>query len=261
MPKIAVLFGISIDTLFGISDYESTKALVNKYVLIKNDKTYQEAMDAILSLLDMDASNTEYIGLLVKLEYERGLEYLNKSKKATELLLDKTNDNDLWRKRAQVQLMRFARVSGEFDFVDIYITAFESCKTIENFNYMLIAMLHANQPEEAIRWGEDYLEKFQPGDQALAAANLMEAALRLGRVEYGKKYFDIITKHNEDPKEIFNGWWLLWSIYKKASLSEEALKCENRLLELLPDQGMDEYQRELFENYLNGTGDKPIAVL
>ena len=51
IPKIAFFFNISIDTLFGTTDIDTSALLVSKYSIIRNDKNYREAKDSVETLL------------------------------------------------------------------------------------------------------------------------------------------------------------------------------------------------------------------
>lgn len=51
LPKIAAFFGVSIDELFGLTSLERTENLVCKYSVLRDDRSFQEAMEAIDSQL------------------------------------------------------------------------------------------------------------------------------------------------------------------------------------------------------------------
>lgn len=47
LPKIAAFFGVSIDDLFGLTSLERTENLVCKYSVMRDGRSFQEAMEAI----------------------------------------------------------------------------------------------------------------------------------------------------------------------------------------------------------------------
>lgn len=47
LPKIATFFGVSIDELFGITSMERVEDLVSKYSVLRDDRSFQEAMECI----------------------------------------------------------------------------------------------------------------------------------------------------------------------------------------------------------------------
>lgn len=51
LPKIAAFFGVSIDELFGLTSLERAENLVCKYSVMRDDHSFQEAMEAIDSQL------------------------------------------------------------------------------------------------------------------------------------------------------------------------------------------------------------------
>lgn len=51
LPKIAAFFGVSIDELFGVTDLERAEDLVCKYSVLRDDRSFQEAMDCLNSQL------------------------------------------------------------------------------------------------------------------------------------------------------------------------------------------------------------------
>ena len=51
LPKIATFFGVSIDELFGLTSLERTEDLVSKYSVLRDDRSFQEAMEYIDSQL------------------------------------------------------------------------------------------------------------------------------------------------------------------------------------------------------------------
>ena len=51
LPKIAAFFGVSIDELFGVTSLRRTEDLVSKYSVLRDDRSFREAMDCIDSQL------------------------------------------------------------------------------------------------------------------------------------------------------------------------------------------------------------------
>lgn len=51
LPKIATFFGVSIDELFGLTSLKRTEDLVSKYSVLRDDRSFQEAMEYIDSQL------------------------------------------------------------------------------------------------------------------------------------------------------------------------------------------------------------------
>lgn len=262
IPKLAFFFNISIDTLFGTSDVDTADLLVSRYSVVRNDKNYKDAKEAVDTLLEMNPDNLKALGLLSHLEYQRSLEFLFKSKEACEKLqqLAIGTDKD-WEKRATIQLMRENAMLGNYCFVEEYMQKFEEDKTVENFNYLLVALGENHQYEEVLRWGNDYIGSFSRKDQWTIYPNLMDAAYTLGNLEYVLKCFEVISEDKDNTSQIFNAWWILWKTYEKVGNNKEREKCKKELLKQLPNQGYNEYVHEKIRKHLIGEGDKPETVL
>lgn len=264
IPKIAFFFGISIDTLFGTSDLETTDLLVSKYSIIRNDKNYKEAKDSIDALLEMNSENLKALALLCRLEYQRSHEFLIKSKEACEKLQNlSSGKEDSWEKRATIQLMRINAMLGNLEFIDEYKQIFEESKTIDNFNNLVVALSFGNnqQYEEVLRMANTYLDLFSQEDQQKIYPTLMDIAYSLGDIEYVQRCFTVITKPGNSTSQIFNSWWLLWKTYNKIGNVKEAERCKKELLKQLPSQNYNEYVYEEMRKHLEGQGDKPETIL
>ena len=72
LPKIATFFGVSIDELFGLTSLERIEDLVAKYSVLRDDRSFQEAMEAINSQLQtIDALLESGAGASAELEQDR----------------------------------------------------------------------------------------------------------------------------------------------------------------------------------------------
>ncbi len=264
IPKIAFFFGVSIDALFGASDLETTDLLVSKYSIMRNDKNYKEAKEAIDTLLEMNPENPKALALLCRLEYQRSHDFLIKSKEACEKLQNLSAENeDSWKKRADVQMMRVNAMLGNLDFIDEYKQKFEESKTVDNFNNMIIAISLGNshQYEAVLAIANTYIDFFSEEDQKKIYPNLMDIAYSLGDIGYVQRCFTSITEGGNSTPQIFNAWWLLWKTYNKVGNLKEAERCKKELLKQLPDQNYNDYVYEEIRKHLEEQGDKPETIL
>lgn len=72
LPKIAAFFGVSIDELFGLTSLERVEDLVCKYSVLRDDRSFQEAMECINSQLQtLDAHLKSGAGDPAGLEQDR----------------------------------------------------------------------------------------------------------------------------------------------------------------------------------------------
>lgn len=260
IPKIALFFNISIDTLFGTTDLNMSGLLVSKYTVQSNDKNYKEALDALHNILDINPENTEALKQLIQLEFNRSHEFLLKGESACQKLLTLA-DNESDKKRAMIQLIRAHAMLDRNDLIKEYRERFETTKSVDNFNYLLIALGNCCQHQEILCLGEDYLHTFSTSERLLIYPNLMEAAYVLNNTPYTQICFDFITAHSTDIHQIFNAWWLLWKSHKKIGNQVEATRCQKVLLSQLPKQGYNEYTLEKLHKQLTGDSPQIINVL
>ena len=261
IPPIASFFNISIDMLFGTTDIDTTDVFVSKYSIQRNDKNYKEAKDAIDNLLENDPNHLTALGNLCKLEYQRSLEFLHKSKKACEQLQRLASGKDeYFKKWATVQLIREDGMLGNYNSVEEYRKKFEENRTVEDFNYLLIALGELCQYEQILRLGDEYIDSFNRGEQQSIYPNLMEAAYMLGNLESVQRCFQVITEDKENTPQIFNAWWLLWRTYQKLGHEIEAERCKQELLVQLPKQNYNEYIFEEMRRCLEEEGAIPEEI-
>ena len=201
IPKIAFLFNISIDTLFGTSNLETADALVGRYSVVRNDGHYKEAKEALDVLLEMNPEDSKALGLLVHLEYQRALEFLYRSRELCEVL----SQSKSWERRAKMQMMRIDSMLGNYDFVDECKLRFNKTKSLEDFNYLLVALIEKHQYKDVLVLGDKHASTY---DKELTYPNLLEAAYQLGDLDRGKEYFDLL-KDVSDESQVFNAWWLM----------------------------------------------------
>lgn len=262
IPKIAFLFNVTIDALFGTSNLDTTDLLVSKYSTIRNDRNYKDAKDAVDSILDINSEDLKALGLLSHLEYQRALEYLYKSREGCERLYRASTGKDAnWQKRSKMQLMRLDSMLGDYTFIDESHKNFQSDKTVENLNYLLVALGEKHQYEKSLILGKDHIELFSPEDQQKIYPNLMEIAYVLEDLEYAKFCFDKIIDNNDDNPQVFNAWWLLWKLNKKLGNLKETEFYKSEILKLLPLQNLNKYNYEILLNHLEDNGEKPPVFL
>lgn len=72
LPRIAAFFGVSIDELFGLTSLERTEDMASKYSVLRDDRSFQDAMEYIDSQLQsIDAFQKSGAEDAARLEQER----------------------------------------------------------------------------------------------------------------------------------------------------------------------------------------------
>jgi len=249
IPKIAFLFGVSIDILFGASNIDTAELLVSKYSVVRNDSNYKEAKEALETLLEMNPDDLKTLALQVHLDYQRSLEYIEKSRSVCQRLLDISDDPD-WTKRGKMQMMRFDAMYNDYEFVGKYMKQFENDQSLDNFNYLLVALCEHHQYDEALRWAEDYLDDFDAKDQQGIYPNLMEIALIKKDRPNAELCFDKITDNNPDKHQVFNAWWLLYRVYE-ATQDSRAGDLKVKVIQMIDDLDINDYRKEGLLKRLN----------
>jgi transcriptional regulator with XRE-family HTH domain len=262
LPKIAYLFDVSLDMLFGTSNIKHAELLVSKYILINSDKNYKEAIEAVDTLLNLDSRDMKALSLLCKIEHNKAFEYLEKSRSACDRLLDVSKGVDKnWENSAKVQLIRFKNLFGEYTYLDDYMTAFELSGSVEDFNYLLIALGQSHQYQETLRWGETYIDHFSEEEKQLVYPNLMNASVMLNNKTLSIELFEKIIRHNKEVPQVFNAWWLKWLLHTKLGDALEAETCKDELLKQIHHQGYNDFTLERLKNRLLGKSVQNYNVL
>ncbi|MCM1057103.1 MAG: helix-turn-helix domain-containing protein [Firmicutes bacterium] len=129
LPQIAAFFNVSIDDLFGVSDYEKIVFLVKKYSSDRNDVNYREAMRYLEMALKEDDGNLKLLALKLHMLLQRSWEYHAEGLKLCEALIPMAQGEDEklyaaftmqrmqflaeWRKDAQILAECLERYRGE----------------------------------------------------------------------------------------------------------------------------------------------------
>ena len=251
LPHIALFFGISMDDLFGITDLDSAKLLLSRYKLLKTDRDFNEAKEAIYNILNLEPNNIKALTLKYELEYHRGIEYLEgcveTCKELQELCKDK--DEAVFRHGTVFRITVESMLQKENN-VAIYNDRYTTTQSAEDFNYLLIALGNVFQYKQMIEFGKRHINSFSREDQLIIYPNLMEAAYQLADLDYALECFNYIIEDKDNISQVFNGWWLLYFTYQKTGHEKEANECREKLLDLLPIQPTNEYNRELIRRKL-----------
>ena len=247
--------------MFGSSNIEKVELLVSKYTAVKTDLNYRNAKEAIDALLDLNSKDLEALGLLTQLEFQRTYEALNKTIIACETLEKESRENHLsWNKRAKVQLIKLDAMIGNFASVNQYMSKFESSKSVNDFNYLLVALRYQRDFDKIIRLGKKYIASFELKDQLSVYPNLLDAANELVDVDFSLECFNKIINDHDDPHQIFNALFLMWELSKKVEELDE-LHYQNVLIQQLKTLEMNEVAKESLNAYISGHSRKPVHAL
>lgn len=94
LPQIAAFFSVSIDDLFGVSDYEKIIFLVKKYSSDRNDVNYREAMRHLNMALKEDDGNLKLLAQKLHMLLQRSREYHVEALRLCETLIPMARGED-----------------------------------------------------------------------------------------------------------------------------------------------------------------------
>ncbi len=141
------------------------------------------------------------------------------------------------------------------------MTAFELSGSVEDFNYLLIALGQSHQYQETLRWGETYIDHFSEEEKQLVYPNLMNASVMLNNKTLSIELFEKIIRHNKEVPQVFNAWWLKWLLHTKLGDALEAETCKDELLKQIHHQGYNDFTLERLKNRLLGKSVQNYNVL
>lgn len=164
-------------------------------------------------------------------------------------------------KRAKVNLIRLKNLFGEYTYLDDYMTAFELSGSVEDFNYLLIALGQSHQYQETLRWAETYIDHFSEEEQQLVYPNVLNASVMLKDKTLSIELFEKIISHNKEVAQVFNAWWLKWLLHTKLGDDIEVETCKDELLKQIDHQGYNDFTIEHLKNRLLGKSVQSYNVL
>lgn len=265
LPKIAAFFRVSIDELFGITSIERAEDLVCKYSVLRDDRSFQEAMECVNSQLQsIDASlengaedSTELAENRDKLEAEklhlwiqRGREAFKRAYAIADSFVKKTEGNPEhpWYLRMRLQRNQLLISMGKSR------EALAACKAdfAENpsavtlhFYMSLLNDLYRYEDILLLRETEQVREIiFPPVKENLNIWwQLIHAAAELGEVDFVERYLPPVLEVC-DEKDEYEFLLCLMGLYRETHQQDKLTRLQNHLLDLLPKMSFNEYFEE-----------------
>lgn len=256
LPKIATFFGVSIDELFGISSLERVRDMVLKYSVLRDDNSFQEAMECLKSQLQtIDAALENSMGDLEELEREKvELEslqmhlLLQQSREAAERALEiaenlvqKTQDMPYKLQRLQ---LRFMLGYGRQDLQECEKTFRESptADTLQIYFEMLSNVQYYEKILELHHLDQTVIDLMMPPSEENIRlwAQCADAAKMVKNLEIVEKCGEFIMQYGTPG----NRYYLLWSLtvlYKEKHMDEKYAETKEQLFSLLEELSLNEY--------------------
>ena len=259
LPKIAAFFGVSIDELFGVSSLQQAWDMVMKYSVLRDDKSFQEAMECLKAKMQtLDASLDGRIGDREELEKDRieleslqmhlllqqSWESAQRALEITEDLIRKTQKMSYKLQRLQLLAMLHHgredlkecedafRESPSVDTLQIY---FEMLNLVQDYE-KLLELFHSDQTVAA--W-------MQPpsAENVKVWGACADAAEQLKDLRTLEACGEAVMKYGtaEDKYVVL---WSLAVLYKEKSQDEKRREVKEQMLSLLKELSHSEYWYE-----------------
>lgn len=195
LPQIAAFFNVSIDELFGVTDYEKILFLVKKYSSDRSDLNYREAMRYLNMELKEDDGNLKLLALKLHMLLQRSREYHAAALKLCETLIPMAQDEDreLYAAFTMQRLQFLAEERRDAQILSECLERYQSEKTILHLQFYFEALLLTGNAHKVLAFTEtdDFAGQVagQPDENATAVyAQLYRACSALKDKEGMEKY-------------------------------------------------------------------------
>lgn len=258
LPKIATFFGVSIDELFGMTSIERAVDLVAKYSVLRDDRSFQEAMECVnLQLQTIDTSLKNITEDAAELEKDRdsleawkmhlwiqqGREAFQRALKIADSFVEKTEGNPEhpWYLRMRMQQNQLRKDLGEGrevlaeckrnfmenpDTITLEIY-FVMLSDLQNYKEILAIQETESQAREII---------FPVSEKNLGIWwQLIHAAAKTNEMDFIEKnmppILEVCSKEDE-----FEFLMCLLDLYRDENQKEKLAAIKKRLTSLLPEK-------------------------
>ena len=263
LPKIAAFFSVSIDDLFGTTSLTRAEDLVCKYSVLRDDRSFREAMEYLNAQLQtIDAARKNGGADSAELESDRdrleaeklhmwlqqGREAFSRAYAIADTFVEKTagKPDHPWylpmrlqknqlsvpmgkgREALAVCKKDFAENPGETT-LHLYLSLLND---LDRYEDILSIQETENQVRNVI---------FPPSQKNLGIWQLLiRAAAETGGMDFVEMYIPQVLE-TCTPQDEFELLMSLLGLYRKENQKEKLEAIKNRLLVLLPQQSMNQY--------------------
>lgn len=201
LPQIAAFFSITIDELFGVTDYEKILFLVKKYSSDRNDVNYREAIRYLDMALKEDDGNLKLLALKLHMLLQRSREYHVKALALCETLIPmaRGEDEELYAAFTMQRLQFLAEECRGKEILKECLERYLSEKTVLHLQFYFEALLLTEHTEELLAFIEkdDFAGMIfrQPDKSALLLCDqAYRACVDLKDIEGAEKYMRLMER-------------------------------------------------------------------
>ncbi len=205
LPQIAAFFNVSIDELFGVSDYDKILFLVKKYSSDRNDLNYREAMRYLDRELKEDDGNLQLLAQKLHMLLQRSREYHTEALNLCETLIPmaRGEDEQLYAAFTMQRLQFLAEERRDEQILDECLERYLSEKTTLHLQFYFEALLLTGKTGELLAFIEkdDFAGKLiaEPDKKARAVyEQAYKACCDLNDREGVKKYNQLMEHFSKE---------------------------------------------------------------
>lgn len=195
LPQIAAFFNVSIDELFGATDYEKIMFLVKKYSSDRNDLNYREAMRYLNMELKEDDGNLKLLALKLHMLLQRSREYYAEALKLCEVLIPiaQGEDEELYAAFTMQRLQFLAQERKDKQILKECLERYMSEKTVLHLQFYFEALNLIGNDKEIVSFiaTDDFVGRLvnRPDKSAQAVyAQAYRACVNVQDKEGAEKY-------------------------------------------------------------------------
>lgn len=184
LPQIAAFFNVSIDELFGVSNYDKILFLVKKYSSDRNEVNFREAMRYLDLELEEDDGNLKFLTLKLHMLLQRSREYHEKALELCEALIPmaRGEDEELYAAFTMQRLQFLAEERRDRQILEECLERYNEEKTILHLQFYFEALLLTQNYRTILEFSEkdDFARKLaeQPDRDAGEVYKQLYAACR-----------------------------------------------------------------------------------
>lgn len=277
LPKIATFFSVSIDELFGITSIERVEDLVCKYSVLRDDRSFLEAMECINSQLqNVDAArengaedSAEFAEERDRLEAEKlhlwiqqGRESFKRAYAIADSFVRKTEGHPEhpWYFRMRLQRNQLCISMGKGrEALARCKKDFEENPSVVTLQFYFSLMNDLNRYEDilSIQETEHRVREIilPPAKDNLDIWwQLIHAAAEVGEADFVARYIPLVLEVC-DEKDEYEFLLCLMSLCQKKNQQNKLIQLQNRLLELLPGMAYNKYFEEAARKKIEQAGE------
>lgn len=263
LPKIAAFFSVSIDELFGITSIERAEDLVCKYSVLRDDRSFQEAMECVNSQLqsieaalengvengaelaeERDRLEAEKLHLWI----QQGREAFKRAYAIADSFVKKTEGDPKhpWYLRMRLQRNQLCISMGKGrEALAACQKDFEENPNAVTLHFYFSLLNDLDRYEDILSIQEtDHRAReitLPPTKDNLDIWwQLIHAAAETGEADFVARYIPPVLEAC-DEKDEYEFLLCLMTLYQKTNQQGKLMQLQNRLLDLLPRMSYNEY--------------------